>query len=137
MIRISVTIEGRMADAAPTIRAALRDVVAARTEAAYDAVIAAMAAPKSGRTYRRPDGSPYTASAPGEAPAVRTGELRDSYQWAMLDDLTGAVWSDDPKAPWLEFGTGAVAARPALVPAVDAQRQPLAADLADLGRRLT
>lgn len=35
---------------------------------------------RSGRQYRKRGGGIYTASAPGEAPAVRTGGLRSSFK---------------------------------------------------------
>lgn len=33
---------------------------------------------RTGRQYRRPDGTPYTASAPGEWPSEKSGDLRKS-----------------------------------------------------------
>lgn len=64
-------------------------------------------------TYRK-----YTASAPGEAPAVRTGVFRTSWQMAVKNQPDGVLLrlntSENRKGyPGdLERGTGKMAARP-------------------------
>jgi HK97 gp10 family phage protein len=61
----------------------------------------------------------YTASAPGEAPAVLFGHLRNSIKYRVVSDganVFGIVGSTLEKAPWLEFGTSKMAPRPFLQP---------------------
>jgi len=45
-----------------------------------------MTEPKSGREYVLPDGDTYTASAPGEYPAIKTGKLSSSIR--IISDLS-------------------------------------------------
>jgi hypothetical protein len=77
----------------------------------------------TGRTYRigKTRKRLHTASAPGQPPAVRTGTLRRSWQYgrtfAGSDFAIGRVGSNLKYAPWLEFGTARMAARPYLRPA--------------------
>lgn len=74
-----------------------------------------------GRTYRR-RGRVHVASAPGRPPAVDTGRLRASYAWRTGKDAGGPfveVGSNVEYAPFLEFGTRRMAARPHLRPAVN------------------
>lgn len=85
--------------------------------------------PKSGNTYQvNPgvkNGRTYTASAPGEAPAVRTGRLRQSITHAIEKTGVATIKADvgtsiaDPEYPkHLEFGTSLMKARPAWRPAL-------------------
>ena len=71
---------------------------------------------RSGRTYFVPGTSrTYTASAPGEAPAQATGELRQSVRTQVDNSssmIIGYVGSTLVYAPCLEFGTRKMAARP-------------------------
>ena len=57
----------------------------------------------------------YTASAPGEAPAVLTGRLRQSVAGTVVIEggqIVGRVGTDLEYGRELEFGTKKVAARP-------------------------
>ena len=74
---------------------------------------------RSGRRYRVPGTKAYyTASAPGEPPAVRTGAFRLSWQpEALIEDgkYTSSVKTNQKRlADWLENGTpgGKMAPRP-------------------------
>lgn len=72
---------------------------------------------RSGRTYRVPyTKSTYTASAPGEPPAVRTGTLRHSWGICTVGDGNGqftiGIYTDVPYASLLEQGTSRMAPRP-------------------------
>lgn len=75
---------------------------------------------RSGRVYRRPFASGhYTASAPGEPPAVRSGDLRRSWRQKTGSEKTSegltvrpAIITDVKYAPWLEDGTKRMAPRP-------------------------
>jgi len=67
-------------------------------------------------------GAAYRASAPGEAPAARTGRLRQSFHiivtpgdgvWTVRI-FTNVIYADD-----LEYGTERMAPRPFLEPAIE------------------
>ncbi|MCD8308894.1 MAG: HK97 gp10 family phage protein [Clostridia bacterium] len=72
---------------------------------------------RSGRVYKKPGVSThYTASAPGEPPAVRTGMLRMSWGIKAEGDgkgnYTAAIYTDTKYAEMLETGTSRMSARP-------------------------
>ena len=74
---------------------------------------------RTGRTYLIPGTNrTYTASAPGEPPAVATGQLRSSIKYRIVGDMkvTGEVGSELKKAVELEFGTKRIKPRPFLRP---------------------
>jgi hypothetical protein len=80
--------------------------------------------PKSGRIYRRPQGGDYQASAPGESPARRSGDLERSISDPQVREISGGVVGEikitAPHAKYLERGTPRMASRPFIRPAVDA-----------------
>lgn len=58
-------------------------------------IVDLMHEPKSGNTYTsRKTGKPHQASAPGEAPAVETTNLVDSFQTEELEDLSAELFSE-------------------------------------------
>lgn len=67
------------------------------------------------------------ASAPGEPPAPDTGSYRDSITEGPMevtrDSVSAEVYTDDPRGPWLEYGTRRMAARPHFRPALE-QAEP-------------
>ena len=68
-------------------------------------------------TGKMKNGRYYTASAPGEPPAVRTGTFRNSWQprtFAFGTSYIARIESNVPYADWLENGTpgGQMAPRP-------------------------
>lgn len=68
---------------------------------------------------------PYSGSAPGGGPAVRTGRLRGSITWRLGRDAAGLyadVGSAVTYAPFVELGTSRMEARPFLRPALQAAR---------------
>lgn len=76
---------------------------------------------RSGRVYRKSPGSSatYTASAPGEPPALRSGNLRNSWKPLPVGEMTGSgkvytpgIHTDVKYAPMLQDGTSKMAARP-------------------------
>lgn len=89
-----------------------------------------MAGSPSGERYPHPSSGFYVASAPGEPPAIRTGEYLRSYGTAGPIDrgsrIVAAVTSDRlvgrGKPLWaiLEFGTFTQAPRPHVRPSAEA-----------------
>lgn len=75
---------------------------------------------RSGRVYRKPHTkSHYTASAPGEPPARRTGNLRLNWNGTVESSSTGsglrvtaALESQERYSTYLENGTRRMAPRP-------------------------
>ena len=73
---------------------------------------------RSGRQYKVPHtGVTYRASAPGEAPAARTGTLRNSWGIIAMGSValgrySSGIQTNVPYAPMLEDGTSRMAARP-------------------------
>lgn len=84
---------------------------------------------RHGRTYRKPfaKSATYTASAPGEPPAVRSGDLRRSWRAAAASQketattftVKPAITTDIKYAPWLQKGTLKVKPRPYEEPIVN------------------
>ena len=105
----------------PLIRARAGMVVRQTAIRAVEHMKMAMRAPKHGRVYVR-GGAIHRASAPGEAPAVDTGNLWNSIQIDFPDELRAEVGVGAPYAPFLEYGTSKMAPRPFFWPAVDAVR---------------
>ncbi len=86
--------------------------------------------PRTGRRYYVPGTRElYTASAPGERPAWRTGDLARSYRLAPdRMPLLGKhidLGSELDYATYLEFGTPNMKARPHLNPAYEAVKEEI------------
>jgi HK97 gp10 family phage protein len=76
--------------------------------------------------------TPNGPSAPGEAPAVDTGRLRASISHRVETDSgesAAYVGTNVEYAPWLEFGTSRMRARPFMVPAMNRNREWIKATL--------
>ncbi len=71
-----------------------------------------LSGPRSGRTYRKPNGGTYIASAPGEPPAARTSTLMGSFRPIQADPNIAGIETSVPYAAKLESGTGRMAPRP-------------------------
>ncbi len=81
--------------------------------AVHKEVRQSMRGTKSGRRYRIPGTNrEYTASAPGETPAVRTGNYRDSIVVGKIGDQHYRVGTPEDRAAALEFGNERMEARP-------------------------
>ena len=79
-------------------------------------------------TAKQREARKYTASAPGEPPAVRTGRLRNSIKYRIVGtgaDLRGIVGSPLEYAPHLEFGTSKMERRPFLRPTYERTREAI------------
>ena len=74
-----------------------------------------MRLPKTGRRYGK-----HRASAPGEAPAIKSKKLIRSIGQPTLKGLQGSLKITAPYATFLEDGTRNMAARPFVKPSVDA-----------------
>lgn len=73
----------------------------------------------TGRLYKRGKRRYHRASAPGEPPAVDFGQYRASWTWATGSEGSRrfvAVGTAQKRAPYLEFGTSKMKARPHVRP---------------------
>lgn len=82
-------------------------------------IVDTLSGERSGKTGYTPSGKAYTMSAPGEPPAVRTGQLRQSIEYEVHKDRKGyyaLVGSKLDYSKMLEFGTMDMQARPFIRP---------------------
>ena len=88
----------------------------AASEFARNRLVEKLGGTRSGRTYTVPGTSvTYTASAPGEAPASRTGQLRGSIEYEIATD-NAYIGTPLEYGLHLEKGTLNMAPRPWLKP---------------------
>lgn len=80
---------------------------------AFRGMIASMTGQKSGRVYKTGKGKTHQASAPGQAPAVRTGTLRTSITVGRVNDYEYVISIAAPYGRILEFAMN----RPFAIPA--------------------
>ncbi len=115
---VRATVKGQVADINRKVKSrGVRAVNALR-----NAELEVLKGQRSGRVYRKPytKKATYTASAPGEPPARRTGNLRLHWNGEVKGgttsgggaSLTAALESGEPYAILLEHGTSKMAARP-------------------------
>jgi len=101
-----------VADTAESLHESLRDDVLNRAG--------------TGRVYpsRTGEGT-HRASAPGEPPAPDTHEYRQSWKERRIDiaGLERAVFTEDERGPWLEYGTVKIQPRPHAMPAAIAHKR--------------
>lgn len=91
---------------------------------AFDLValaLGSMRGPKHGLLYPRGK-KMHRASAPGEAPAMDTGNLANSFEVEHPDSCEAIVSVHGEYAQYLEFGTEHMAPRPFLTPAANKVR---------------
>jgi|SRR5215813_1212363 len=110
---------------AEAVNQALPEIIKLTAENVQDFIEKEMQQVKHGRIYeahiRHITGAgTHQASAPGEAPAIETGDYINSIGHEMLDPTTAIVYSTMMRGIWLELGTTRIAARPHFVPAAEA-----------------
>lgn len=97
------------------------------SNALRNAELKVLSGQRSGKVYRKPHSkATYTASAPGEAPARRTGALRlsfapytDSSPGGKGVTVKAGIKSDMPYADILEGGSKRMARRPYREPVIE------------------
>ena len=111
-------------------------VLGAAVEMRADIVTSIQRGPASGVTYKKSKPTrTHTASAPGQPPMSDTGRLANSITFDRVGDLTATVGSALNYAPWLEYGTSRMEARPFFRPAVERMRPKYIGKLEDIIRR--
>lgn len=121
----------------PAIRAKLPVLLEAHVEktarSVQDEAKMSMRTAKSGRIYKRgKGGKTHQASAPGEAPAIDTGNLVNSMAIEKVSEAVYMVSAGTEYAQALEFGSKRMAARPFLGPAVEKCREAFIAGITRL-----
>ena len=126
-------VDGKAGSAGSAIRATVKDQVAKvnrqvvsrgvrAVNAMRNAELEVLKGQRSGRVYRKPHSkATYTASAPGEPPARRTGNLRMHWNGQVKTEggtagggvqVIAELESQEKYANYLENGTSKMAARP-------------------------
>lgn len=125
-------VDGKAGSAGSAIRATVKDQVTninrkvvsrgvRAVNAIRNAELEVLKGQRSGRVYRKPHSkATYTASAPGEPPARRTGNLRMHWNGQVKSEnssgggvaIIAELESQEPYAGILENGTPKMAARP-------------------------
>lgn len=125
-------VDGKAGSAGSAIRATVKGQVAEinrkvisrgvrAVNAMRNAELEVLKGQRSGRVYRKPHSkATYTASAPGEPPARRTGDLRMHWNGQVKSEgasnggvaIIAELESQESYAGYLENGTSKMAARP-------------------------
>lgn len=126
-------VDGKAGSAGSAIRATVKDQVTninrkvvsrgvRAVNAVRNAELEVLKGQRSGRVYRKPytKRATYTASAPGEPPARRTGNLRMHWNGQVKSEnssgggvaIIAELESQEPYAGILENGSSKMAARP-------------------------
>lgn len=125
-------VDGKAGNAGTAIRATIKNQVAninrqvlsrgtRAVNAMRNAELEVLKGQRSGRVYRKPHSkATYTASAPGEPPARRTGNLRMHWNGQVKGEnvsgrgttVIAELESQEEYAGYLEGGTSKMAARP-------------------------
>lgn len=125
-------VDGKDGSAGSAIRATVKDQVTninrkvvsrgvRAVNAIRNAELEVLKGQRSGRVYRKPHSkATYTASAPGEPPARRTGNLRMHWNGQVKSEnssgggvaIIAELESQEPYAGILENGSSKMAARP-------------------------
>ena len=99
---------------------------ALRAQEMRSEIVLTLSSPGQGRIYQtgrktKPHDT-HQASAPGDAPAVDTGRLRQSIGVQRVGEGHYRVGTNVQYAPLLEFGTRRMAARPFIRPSLEKVR---------------
>lgn len=125
-----VMLTSKIPDFKANLEQTSRDNLLAATMIWHGGIQKELTGTRSGRSYIVPGTKrEYTASAPGEAPARRLGDLARSYRYLVKQD-EGQVGSGLPHSWTLEKGTKpGVAARPHVMPAYNKNEAAIKAAL--------
>lgn len=114
-------------------KAKSRENLEAAAQEWHAGIMQVMTGSRTGRQYKVPGTKRvYTASAPGEAPANRTGVLRAKYRFRAENDTTAVVGNPDPVALYLDQGNkrgNRMAARPHIKPGYEYNKSRIQAAL--------
>ena len=130
LIPVGASAKGKVSD---KIRKSLANSVRKHAIAIQTHIRMSMLAPKHGREYTY-KGKRYTASAPGEPPAVRSGALYRAIiplyaSNGMSARIAPRVKGASPYPSFLEHGTSRMDPRPYLKPAFDIYRKAFLFDV--------
>ena len=108
-VTYSQTLEQTVEEAAENVEKQLQSRTYIAANALRNSALSVLRGKGGGRSYRVPGTSrTYTASAPGEPPAMRTGLFRSSWQPSAhfaSGSYTSRIETDVGYAGWLENGT--------------------------------
>lgn len=110
LAEVRVRAERGFAKAAAFVQGEIKRTISAKQ------VLSKSARADAARRGESLDPNVFRGSKPGEPPAIRTGNLRNSIQTARLPDGTARVGSTAKYGLWLEFGTAKMLPRPFIVP---------------------
>jgi len=120
---IEIVFEERIDEAIKKIADHAEERMLEAVDEVRNATLETLSGSRSGRIYKVPGtGVDYTASAPGEPPAVQLGDLRKSVKGGIEKEgktVIGFVGSELPKASMLEMGTSKMLPRPWLRPSFE------------------
>ncbi len=113
---IEVTFKSNVPEVMRKIDSASKDRMHEAVNEVRNKTLEKLSGSRSGRTYYVPGTKrTYTASAPGQAPAQATGELRQSIAGEVTKEgkqYVGRVGTDTIQGKMMEFGTRHVTPRP-------------------------
>lgn len=123
MKKSKVTIKLNSHNILPRLESVATQRMFAATQEVRNEVLETLSGERTGRTYKVPGTQvEYTASAPGEPPAVATGQLRNSVTAVVEKEgkaTKGIVGTELIKGLHLEKGTKNMAPRPWLEPSFE------------------
>lgn len=118
-----VTIKLNSHNIIPKLESVATQRMYAAAQEVRNEVLETLSGRRTGRTYKVPGTNvTYTASAPGEPPAVATGQLRNSVTAVVQAEgksVKGIVGTELMKGLYLEKGTSKMAPRPWLEPSFE------------------
>lgn len=113
---IEIRLESHIQEAMEKMQDVAKDRMTEAVNEVRNVTLDTLSGPRHGRTYKIPGTSrTYTASSPGEPPAQRLGELRQSVTAVVEGEgrqLVGKVGTNKDYGPMQEFGTKNIAPRP-------------------------